>query len=125
MRCGIPPFFLEIKDLGVFPSLTRVGVVWIGVEGETDKLLQLQKRLETNLDILGFPPEERDFTPHLTLARVRDNASPAERLELGQLITATKVPSIGIFTARSVSLMRSQLARSGAVYTQMAAVELK
>ncbi len=122
---GIPPFSLEIKGLGVFPSLTRVRVVWIGVERETDKLLQLQKRLETSLEILGFPPEERDFTPHLTLARVRDNASPAERQELGQLIAANKVPSIGSFTAKSVSLMRSQLARTGAVYTQMAAIELR
>lgn len=122
---GIPPFSLEIKDLGVFPGLNHVRVVWVGVEGETDKLLQLQKHLQTNLDILGFPPEERDFTPHLTLARVRDNSSPAERQELGQLVTATKVPSIGRFTAKSVSLMRSQLARTGAVYTQIASVELK
>ncbi|MDO8578136.1 MAG: RNA 2',3'-cyclic phosphodiesterase [Dehalococcoidales bacterium] len=123
--CGIPPFSLEVKDLGVFPSLNRVRVVWIGVEGETDKLLQLQKRLETNLDILGFPPEEREFTPHLTLARVRDTASPAEREELVRLITATKASPIGSFTAKSVSLMSSQLARTGAVYTQLAAVKLK
>jgi 2'-5' RNA ligase len=122
---GIPPLSLEIKGLGVFPTLNRVRIVWVGVEGETDKLLQLQQRLETNLEILGFPPEERDFTPHLTLARVRDTASPAERQELGQLITTSKVPSIGSFTAMSVSLMRSQLARTGAVYTQLAAVELK
>jgi len=122
---GIPPFSLEIKELGVFPGLNRVRVVWVGVEGALDKLLQLQKRLETNLDILGFPPEERDFTPHLTLARVRDNASPAEREELGQLITATEVPAIGSFNVRSVSLMRSQLSRTGAVYTRVAAVELK
>lgn len=122
---GIPPFSLEITGLGVFPGLNRIRVVWVGVEDETDKLLQLQKRLETNLEILGFPPEERDFTPHLTLARVRDTASPAEREELGRLIAATKVLSIGTFTAKSVSLMRSQLARTGAVYTKMAAIELK
>ena len=122
---GVPPFFLEIKKLGVFPNLNRVRVVWVGVEGETDKLLQFQKRLETNLDILGFPPEERDFTPHLTLARVRENVSPEERRELGQLIAATGAPTIGRFTATTVSLMRSQLARTGAVYTQLAAVELK
>ena len=121
----IPPFSLEIKGLGVFPGLNRVRVVWVGVEGYTDKLLHLQKGVETNLEILGFPPEERDFTPHLTLARVRENASPAERQELGHLITATEVPVIGSFTAMSVSLMRSQLARTGAVYTRMAAFELK
>ena len=121
---GIPPFTLEIKGLGAFPNLNRVRVVWVGIEGKTDNLLQLQKRLDENLDILGFPPEQREFTPHLTLARVRDSASALERQELGQLISAAKAPSIGSFTAKSLSLMRSQLARTGAVYTQLAAVAL-
>jgi RNA 2',3'-cyclic 3'-phosphodiesterase len=120
----IPPFSIGILGLGAFPDLSRVRVVWVGIEGEMDKLLQLQKRLETNLDILGFPPEERNFTPHLTLARVRDTASPAERGELGKLIAATEIIAIGSFTAKSVSLMRSQLARTGALYTQIANVAL-
>ncbi len=122
---GTPPLALEVNELGTFPNLNRVRVVWVGVEGDTGKLLQLQKRLETNLEIMGFPPEGRDFTPHLTLARVRESATPAERQELGKVITATKISSIGKFTAGSVSLMRSQLNPKGAIYTQIAAVELK
>lgn len=122
---GIPPFSLELIDMGAFPSLSRVRVIWIGIQGETDRLLQLQKRIDTNLDILGFPSETREFAPHLTLARVRERATPAERQQLGQIIAATKVPSIGKFTAASVSLIRSQLFRTGAVYSQVSTVELK
>ncbi len=122
---GIPRLALEVKGLGVFPNQNRIRVVWVGVEGDTDKLLQLQKQIETNVQILGFPPEEREFTPHLTLARVRENATPIERQELGQLIAATKIPPIGKFNAGSVSLMRSQLNPKGAIYTQIATVELK
>lgn len=122
---GISPFSLEIKELGVFPNLDRVRVVWVGIEGETDELSQLQRRLESNLAILGFPPEERDFTPHLTLARVREQASPVERQGLGQLIAATKLKPIGPFTVAAIALIRSQLTRAGAVYSRIGAVDLR
>ncbi|MBU05158.1 MAG: RNA 2',3'-cyclic phosphodiesterase [Dehalococcoidales bacterium] len=121
----IPPFSLEIKDLGVFPNLNRVQVAWIGVGGETDKLVRLQQRLESNLKILGFPPEKRGFAPHLTLARVRREASSQDRQELGRLIAVTKPDPIGRFTVGTASLMQSQLSREGAVYTQIGAALLK
>jgi 2'-5' RNA ligase len=122
---GIPPFHLEVKDLGVFPNPRRVQVVWVGVGGEVDKLLQLQKRLETNLARLGFAPEPRAFTPHLTLARVRDQASPDERQKLGQFISDNKFEAAYSFPVDSISLMRSQLTREGAIYSQISSVTLK
>ncbi|GAI25354.1 unnamed protein product, partial [marine sediment metagenome] len=76
---GISPFHLEVKDLGVFPNLRRVQVAWVGISGEVDKLSQLQKYIESTLAPLGFAPESRPFTPHLTLARLRDRASLDER----------------------------------------------
>jgi 2'-5' RNA ligase len=122
---GVSPFHLEIKGLGIFPNLRRVQVAWVGISGEVDKLLQLQKRLESNLAGLGFAPEPRAFTPHLTLARVRDQASPDERQRLGQLISDTKFEADYSFPVRAISLMRSQLTREGAIYSQISSVELK
>jgi 2'-5' RNA ligase len=122
---GVSPFHLEIKGLGIFPNLRRVQVAWVGISGEVDKLLQLQKRLEPNLAGLGFAPEPRAFTPHLTLARVRDQASPDERQRLGQLISDTKFEADYSFPVRAISLMRSQLTREGAIYSQISSVELK
>jgi 2'-5' RNA ligase len=120
---GIPPFRLEVKDLGVFPNLKRVQVAWVGVHGEIDKLSQLQQRLDSNLSRLGFAPEGRPFTPHLTIARLRDNASPTERQALGQLIASTRFEA-GIFTADAISLMKSQLTREGPIYSRISQVAL-
>jgi len=122
---GISPFHLEIKGLGVFPNLRRVRVAWVGISGEVDKLLQLQQRIESNLAELGFAPEPRAFTPHLTLARVRDQASLDERQRLGQLISSTKFETAYSFPVEAISLMRSQLTREGAIYSQISSIELK
>ena len=122
---GIPPFRLKVEGLGVFPSLRRVQVVWVGVSGEVDRLAQLQQRIESNLAGLGFAPEPRRFTPHLTLARLRDQASLDERQRFGQLIAGTKFEPAYSFQVDAISLMRSQLTREGAIYSRISAVGLK
>jgi len=121
----IAPFSLRVEDLGVFPNLKRVQVVWVGVGGEVDKLAHLQQRLESNLAGLGFAPENRRFTPHLTLARVRDRASLGEREGLGELIAGTKFEATRSFPVEAVSLMKSQLTREGAIYSRISAAALK
>jgi len=122
---GISPFHLEVKELGVFPNLRRVQVAWVGISGEVDKLSQLQKRIETTLTPLGFAPESRAFTPHLTLARLRDQASLDERQRFGQLITNAKFEAAYTIEVDAISLMRSQLTREGAIYSRISLVELK
>jgi len=121
---GISPFHLEVKGLGVFPNLRRVQVAWVGIIGEVDKLNQLQKRIETNLIPLGFAPESRVFTPHLTLARLRDQASLDERQRFGQLIASTEFETASAIEVDAVSLMRSQLTREGAIYSRSSLVRL-
>jgi len=121
---GVSPLQLEIKGLGVFPNLRRVQVIWVGMSGEVDKLLPLQKGIESNLEILGFTPEARAFTPHLTLGRVRDQASADERQKLGELIAGTKFELAYPFPVNAINLMRSQLSREGAIYSRVSSVEL-
>ena len=120
----IPPFHLEVKDLGAFPNLRRVQVVWVGVGGEVDKLVQLQQRIESNLAPLGFTAEARSFTPHLTLARLRNQASLDERQRLGQLISSTKFETAYSIEVEAINLMRSQLTREGAIYNRISSVKL-
>jgi 2'-5' RNA ligase len=122
---GVSPFSLRVEGLGAFPNLRRVQVVWVGVGGEVDKLTQLQQRIENNMARLGFAPEKRRFTPHLTLARVRDRASLGEREGLGELIAATEFEATGSFPVEAVSLMKSQLTREGAIYSRISAAALK
>jgi 2'-5' RNA ligase len=121
---GISPFHLEVKDLGVFPNLRRVQVAWVGISGEVDKLSRLQQHLESNLARLGFAPETRPFTPHLTLARLRNRASLDEQQSFGQLIVATRFEAVYTIKVDAISLMRSQLTREGAIYSRISSVRL-
>lgn len=122
---GIRPFHLETKGLGVFPSLKRVQVVWVGLTGDTDRLSQLQQRIDSSLVTLGFARESRPFTPHLTLARLRDQATPDERQNLGQLVASTGFETECSLEVDSVHLMRSQLTREGAIYSRISSITLK
>ncbi len=121
---GIPPFRLEVKDLGVFPNLRRVQVAWVGIRGEVDRLSQLQQHLESNLARLGFTPESRPFTPHLTMARLRNRVSLDERQSFGQLIATTRFETTYTIKVDAISLMRSQLTREGAIYSRISSVGL-
>ncbi|MBI2832151.1 MAG: RNA 2',3'-cyclic phosphodiesterase [Chloroflexi bacterium] len=118
-------FRLEVRELGVFPNPRRPQIAWVGLAGELDKLNLLQKRIETGMKPLGFPPENRGFTAHLTLARVRDHATPEERQQFGQLIAASRFEATTSIDVDAINLMRSQLTPEGPVYTRIASVALK
>ncbi|MDP3880510.1 MAG: RNA 2',3'-cyclic phosphodiesterase, partial [Dehalococcoidales bacterium] len=118
-------FQLKIENLGVFPGLQKARVGWVGISGEVEKLVQLRQRIETKLARLGFTSEVRPFTPHLTLARLRDQASPTERQRFGQLITGTDFRANSIIKVDTISLMRSQLTRQGAIYSRIGLSLLK
>jgi len=122
---GVKPFQVELKGLGVFPNPNRVRVVWVGMGGDIEKLAAIQRRIEADLVPLGFPAENRPFSPHFTLGRVREQAAPEERRLLGQLVTGTVFEGGGCFTVDAVHLMKSQLTHQGAIYTKIGSVELK
>ena len=121
---GIPPFSLEVKDLGVFPSLRRVQVAWVKIRGEVAKLSRLQQRLESNLACLGFAAESRSFTPHLTLSRLRNGASLDDRQGFGQLIAATRFEATYTIKVAAINLIKSRLTREGAIYSRVGSVSL-
>jgi RNA 2',3'-cyclic 3'-phosphodiesterase len=121
----IPPFTLQIKDLGVFPNLKRIQVVWVGLDGDLERLTKLQQRIEENMVILGYPAEERDFTPHLTLGRVRFQPPPLDLQKFTKLITETKFESRIKIDVSTVHLMKSQLTPQGAIYNKLNSVNLK
>jgi len=100
-------------------------VVWVGVGGDIARLKSLQQRIESDLVPLGFARETRSFTPHLTLARVREDTPAPARQSFGQLIAGTSFDTAHHFTVNSISLMQSQLTRTGATYRQLAAVSLE
>lgn len=120
----VSPFYLEISGLGAFPSLKQVRVFWVGIGGEMDKLSGLQQNIDSALAALGFAKEDRPFVPHLTLARIRDVASPPERRSFGELVGSTIFEDKYHIEVETISLMRSQLTPAGAIYTRLSAVGL-
>ena len=122
---GIAPFKLEVRELGAFPDLNRVQVVWVGVKGEPAQISRLQQKIESNTEQLGFPRESRAFTPHLTLGRVRSEASANERQRLGKVLAGIAFIALHGIDVSALSLMKSQLTSVGAIYTCIGSVKLK
>jgi 2'-5' RNA ligase len=121
---GRRAFQLALGRPGTFGSRGRPRVVWVDLEGEVEAVRGLQAAVEAALVAAGFAAEERGFSPHLTLARVRQPPPRglAERLSEG--LAAVSAPRME-FDANEVSLMRSELGPEGAVYTRLAAFPLE
>jgi 2'-5' RNA ligase len=118
------PFELTMDGLGAFPNLERPHVVWAGLGGDTERLSGLQQQLERLLAGLGFNHENRLFSPHLTLARVRDEASAADKKRLGQAIGSTTCDTSCVIPVRYVHLIKSHLTAIGPVYTMLFSAQL-
>ncbi len=117
-------FQLELKGVGCFPNTQRPRVIWAGLEGDVDALSRFQERLESALQKLGFPPENRAFSAHLTLGRVRDRSSPAEVRQIGETVQALDYKPALKFTAREISLIQSILKPQEPEYTTLFRVGL-
>ncbi|MCJ7790877.1 MAG: RNA 2',3'-cyclic phosphodiesterase [Dehalococcoidia bacterium] len=122
---GVNPFQLQLTEVGAFPNMRRPRVLWVGIKGEVDKLVGWQQRIDMGLVPLGFAKEARPFTPHLTLARLRENCSSGDRLNFGEMFANAHVEVDYNFTVSSLNLMKSQLLPAGAVYSRLTEVKLK
>lgn len=114
------PCAFTVGGLGCFPNARRPRVIWVGIQPVGEELASLQRAVERAMKPLGFPPEGRDFTPHLTLGRVRDRIPPADLSRLGALVSSTDIGTLGEVQTRSFALIQSVLKPSGAEYTPLA-----
>ena len=111
-----PPITLGAAGLGAFPSRKKPRVIWIGMEGEVQRLSRIQARVENALEPLGFVREKRPFQPHLTIGRVKD------RRRLQTLIDAMAtldMEPFNSFDADEIILYKSDLRPTGAIYTKL------
>jgi 2'-5' RNA ligase len=112
---------LKVEGAGTFPNVKNPRVLWTGVTGDIEKLAALQTAVENAMTGLGFEREERKFSPHLTLGRIK---FPKPQDNWQQKIERIKDVKLGGFEAGQVSLMKSELKREGAVYTELGRIEL-
>lgn len=112
-------FEVAPEGLGVFPSRRSPSVLWVGLQ-ESTPLQELQHSVEEAVVEHGFDPEDRSFTPHLTIARCR-RTNPKKIRRFMQKHGEFSAPS---FTCDTFYLFESELHPDGARYTKRAAFEL-
>lgn len=112
----VAPFTLGMKRVGVFPDVKRPRVLWLGMDGDVDTLIRLQKEVDTELQKYGFEKEDRFFRPHLTLARIKE---PRGLIGLAKIMQKSEDYEAGSFSASGLNLFKSDLTPKGAVYTKL------
>jgi len=109
-------FNCEIKGLGVFPDLRYTRVIWAGIRKGADELQRVFNELEPNLRQLGFRPDPKGFSPHLTLARVKTGRNKAE---LARCVQDLVNYDFGIVRADCLRLKKSVLTPKGPLYSTL------
>ncbi len=122
-REGVRPFSLTVEGVGCFPNTGRPRVVWAGVRAEPS-LADLQRRLEDNLHAVGFPKEQRAFSPHLTLGRVKDGASENQLHKIAAAIESAQTAPPAAMAVDGLCLFRSVLRPQGSQYSVLYRVEI-
>jgi RNA 2',3'-cyclic 3'-phosphodiesterase len=107
---------LNVRNLGAFPSVNRPRVLWLGLDGDTDALISLQVEIDTGFQDYGFKKEERPFRPHLTLARIKE---PKGLDGLAEAVKKNEDYNAGSFTISGLTLFKSELRPTGAIYTKL------
>ncbi len=104
-------FTITLNGTGFFPSSRKPRILWMGIE-RSENLFELKQKIDLALSDLGINTENRDFTPHLTLARLSGN----KQTDISKMIE--RFSSIGQFTVQvdSFILFSSLLTSKGAVH---------
>jgi 2'-5' RNA ligase len=110
------PFAVQLKSVGVFPSLSYPRVVWAGIAKGTSELRSIFDQLEPRLRVLGFAADSHGFSPHLTIARVR---SGRNKVQLADFVKANENFDFGTIKADCLRLKRSVLSPKGPTYSTL------
>lgn len=113
-------FYIKIVGVGSFPSEKRPRVLWVGIENSA-VLNSIWKDMDAELAELGFQSEDRPFSPHLTIGRVRSQRGTAGMLNS---FAERRGTDFGAFEVRSIQVMRSELKPAGAEHTSIAEIPI-
>lgn len=113
-----PQFDLQLGGLGSFPTRRNPRLLWIGIHAPAD-LASLQRNIEMGASRLGYEQEERPFSPHLTIGRVRQNTSPLDSQKVRAALETIQLGNIPIARVDSIHLFKSDLQPGGSIYTKL------
>ncbi|MEM4717682.1 MAG: RNA 2',3'-cyclic phosphodiesterase [Desulfurococcaceae archaeon] len=114
-------FRIHIKGIGVFPSLNRPRVIWAGIEEGSNKVIDLHTQIERIIRKLGIPTDREEFTPHVTIARVKGVRGLESLIKALSQLTNT---DFGYSDVTRVYIKKSVLTPSGPIYSNICQVDL-
>ena len=117
-------FDIHLSGIGAFPGPKRPRVIYIGSQAPAE-LEEFQRRVESATRRLGYKPEERVFSPHLTIGRVRQHVSADDQQKIRRAIEGSTIDSLGTARVNSVHLYKSDLKPNGPVYTKLFSAHLR
>ncbi|MGB9740889.1 MAG: RNA 2',3'-cyclic phosphodiesterase [Candidatus Bathyarchaeia archaeon] len=115
-RVQFTPFDVKINGIGAFPDLHYPRVLWAGITEGATQLKEIFSQIEPRLRSLGFTPDPKGFSPHLTIARVK---SGKNKSELVKCVSQNVNYEFGIVRAACLRLKRSDLTPKGPVYSTL------
>jgi 2'-5' RNA ligase len=113
-----PQLDLQLGGLGSFPTRRNPRLMWIGIHAPQD-LAALQRSIEAGASRLGYKPEEKAFSPHLTIGRARQDASPSDLQQIRTALDEIQLGNIGTARVDSIHLFKSDLQPGGSIYTKL------
>ncbi len=119
----IPKFDLRIDRLGAFPNSSKPKEIWLGFTCPPN-LIQIHQYIEDCITQLGYEKDDRSFSPHLTIGRIRRDVSYSGIKEIGQVLSNIHFEFQTEFTAEKVTFFKSELSREGPKYTTLFEVSL-
>lgn len=115
------PFEVSVEGMGVFPNPDFIRVVWAGVTTGASKLKHLREDLDEDLSEIDHPPDDKEFTPHFTIARMKSGKSK-ERVV--SLVRSESDREFGTIFCDELKLKKSELTSEGPIYTDIDSVKL-
>lgn len=115
-QVSFTPFDVTLRRLGAFPRLSRPRVIWAGIKKGADELVNVFKQVEPRLRGLGFKPDNKGFSPHLTIARVR---SGRNKVQLEKVVRELENRDFGTIRAECLRLKKSVLTPKGPIYSTL------
>jgi len=113
---NIKPFETELTETGAFPSIDRPQILWAGLKDDQQQIADLAASLENKLGMIGFKKEQKKFSPHITIGRIR---TPRNLKALSQELSGYSLPTGISQSIQEVILVKSTLTSTGPIYEKL------
>jgi len=117
---NIESFEIKLKSIGVFPNQDYIKIIWIGIE-QYEKIVEIAKKINKGLSKIGFKKEKREFSPHLTIGRVKNSKNKDKILHI---INRYENTEFNTYKIKSIKLIKSELRSKGPIYTTIEEIKI-